>query len=104
MIKYQAPGNEDCDINTSRFVAAQLEISGYPCMMIASIYLKVDIGITGENLDLLTQVARVVSAAQIPTIVGGDWNAAPRAVMESEFVSKVGGQICCTEGGHLDCR
>ena len=99
MTKFQVPTSDEGEVNASRFVAAQLEISGYPCMMVASIYLKVELGITGENLDLLTQVARVVSKAQIPTVVGGDWNAAPRALMESEFVSKIGGQVFVPKGG-----
>eukprot|EP00969_Alexandrium_andersonii_P366159 15467835-Alexandrium_andersonii.AAC.1 len=74
------------------------------------LYLTSGLGVAGANVDKLSQVGAFLGRLRLPFIVIGDWNLAPRALVDSSWPDRVGGIVvtptdvdktCLSKGGSL---
>ena len=62
-------------------------------IFILSIWLRDSEGLSPENLDILQQVAEVLSSLRGPWVIGGDWNINPQVLAASGWLGIVDGVI-----------
>ena len=86
-----------------------LLLKGTPVMFV-SVYLTCNTGITGTNLQKLSEIGAHVKDAGIPFVIAGDWNVPPSELLESGWPARIKGEvlppsdleISCTSGRLID--
>ena len=68
-----------------RVQAAVLQAPGHRSCLIVNVYLYTGIGLSVRNLELLQAVGQVISTLRMPSMVVGDFNLGPAAMLESLF-------------------
>ena len=76
-----------------RLTAAIIEPPGHPALMIFSAYFCTSIGMKGQNLVLLEDIARVGSMHACPGIIAADFNSAPETVQGTRLATVLEGHI-----------
>jgi hypothetical protein len=83
--------------NSSRvgfWTVAGTFVGGY---VVVVVYLVSGIGLVGDNLDLLNEIAATLHALGKPYIVIGDWNASPAELRDCNWLSAIAGNILATK-------
>ena len=86
-----------------------LLLKGTPVMFV-SVYLTCNTGITGVNLQKLSEIGVHIKNAGIPFVIAGDWNVPPSELLESGWPARIKGEILppsdleisCTSGRLID--
>ena len=81
---------EGYSISRARAVAAIVEMHGYPCITMASVYLTAGQGLGRDNLALLAAVGAAVEAQGFPTLMAGDYSCSPGAMRNCGFPESAG--------------
>ena len=69
-----------------------LLLKGTPVMFV-SVYLTCNTGITGANLQKLSEIGAHVKDAGIPFVIAGDWNVPPSELLESSWPARIKGEV-----------
>ena len=62
-------------------------------ILVCAVYLTNSLGLVGENLQKLRQLADVITALGYPFLLGGDWNIEPSTLAESPWLRAINGAV-----------
>ena len=72
-------------------------------LVVVSVYLRVGIGLEGENQRVLGDIAAWLSLVSLPWIVLGDWNVEPAVVRDSPWLTFVRGKVVTPSNTSFTC-
>jgi catabolite regulation protein CreA len=95
----QVPTNEK-----GRLVGAKIEAHGNPDFAVMSCYFKTGKkGMSGRNLDLISDVGVFASEANVPCVAAGDYNCDPELIAQTGFLFKAKAVALASELSQPTC-
>ena len=105
MISSAALGGDPCRL---RWTACEVRFKGVTVVAVEA-YLWTGIGLTGRNLEVLQQLAMLVSLTRHPVVIAADWQATPVELGDTGWMARLGlapvipenTDTTCSVGGRL---
>ena len=105
MISSAALGGDPCRL---RRAACEVRFKGFTVVAVEA-YLWTGIGLTGRNLEVLQQLAMLVSLTRHPVVIAADWQATPTELGDTGWMARLGlapvipenTDTTCSIGGRL---
>ena len=105
MISSAALGGDPCRL---RWTACEVRFKGVTVVAVGA-YLWTGVGLTGRNLEVLQQLAMLISLTRHPVVIAADWQATPTELGDTGWMARLGlapvipenTDTTCSVGGRL---